>query len=534
MLRHPIVARAHQALGALAMLARFTRDVPAFLREPITLSRSLDWQRERLAAREPSFLRVAEQQIYGYPGSPYLKLLRAAGCELGDLRRLVHSEGLEGALEDLVQRGVYVTFDELKGRREAVRGSQRFTFSDRDFDNPLLTAHFEMQTGGTSGKSSRVLRSLDFLTETSYCLAAGLDAHDLLRVPQAFWATGPVNYVLRYSKMRVPMRAWFYPLTPLPWDVWLGGLYLAALGLASGQRHPLPIYCDVQQPEPLVRWLAEHIRDGGEVCLRAPVSSAVRIAAEAMSLGVSLDGVTFFLRSEPYTEAKMQTIRWSGARAIVSYGLTEGAMIGMSCATPSAPDDVHVFDSRYALVERSRPVGEHGPEVNALLVTTLSDQASKTLLNVESGDYADLERRDCGCLLGALGLRTHLSNIRSYEKLTGEGMTFARTNLTQVIEAVLPARFGGTSVDYQVLEEERPGGLPRLALRVSPTVGPVDEDEVRAVFLETLAQDGAMERYMAAFWERANTIEVERELPVVTSAGKVLPFQLVRARTAIR
>ena len=38
---------------------------------------------------------------------------------------------------------------------------------------------------------------------------------------------------------------------------------------------------------------------------------------------------------------------------------------------------------------------------------------------------AQIEQRPCGCLLGALGLTTHLSEIRSFEKLTGAGMTFA-------------------------------------------------------------------------------------------------------------
>jgi hypothetical protein len=55
---------------------------------------------------------------------------------------------------------------------------------------------------------------------------------------------------------------------------------------------------------------------------------------------------------------------------------------------------------------------------------------------------------------------------------------------------------------------------------------------LRSAFLESLALDGPLERHMAAFWERANTIEVERSLPLATPAGKILPFQLVRATPA--
>ena len=203
-------------------------------------------------------------------------------------------------------------------------------------------------------------------------------------------------------------------------------------------------------------------------------------------------------------------------------------MIAIGCATPTAPDDVHVMDTRYAVIARTRGATSDGPEVAALAVTTLSDHAPTTLLNVETGDSAILERRDCGCALGTQGLKTHLAHIRSFEKLTGEGMTFARSNLTQILESILPARFGGTSVDYQVLEEERRSGLPRLVLRVSPSVGPVDADDVRATFLAALAQDGGLEQYMARLWERAQTVEVERALPHVTPAGKILPFQRVR------
>jgi hypothetical protein len=529
----PIADAVRHAWDDLWMLARLTRDVPAFYREPITLDAAVAWQRERLATREQRLVRMAEEQVYSYPKSPYLHLLRSAGCELGDFRALVTREGVEGALEHLMQRGVYVTFEELKGRCEAVRGSRRFRFAERDFDNPRTIAHFGVLTGGTGGRRSRVLRSLPLAAQIAHCVVPALDAHGLLHVPQAVWMDGPIDHLLRNPKMRIALRAWFYPLAPLPWSVRLGGLYLAGLARLAGQRLPLPARCDLHQPGQLAGWLVEQRRQGPEICLVTTVSAAVRVAAAATAAGLSLEGVVFYVRSEPYTEARQRTIEASGARAVVLYGSQEASSIGLSCATPQAPDDVHVFDSRYGLVQRARRIGEDGPEIAALLVSTLSEHAAKTLLNVETGDFAEVERRDCGCKLGALSLRTHLANVRSFEKLTGEGMTFARTNLMHVVEAILPARFGGTSIDYQVVEDERPGGLPRLALRVCPSVGPLDEVALRTAFLEALARDGELERYMASFWERANTIEVERRAPLVTPAGKVLPFQLVRAGSLV-
>jgi len=68
---------AMRSLHKLTRLARLTQDIRRFLRTP-------------------------ELAIYGHPGSPYLQLLRAAGCEFGDLESLVVEEGLEGSFSRLV------------------------------------------------------------------------------------------------------------------------------------------------------------------------------------------------------------------------------------------------------------------------------------------------------------------------------------------------------------------------------------------------------------------------------------------------
>jgi hypothetical protein len=77
-----------------------------------------------------------EHSIYRHPSSPYLALLRHAGCERGDLEALVRRDGLDRALHTLRDAGVYVTFEEFKGRTPIVRGTTTITASARDFDNP--------------------------------------------------------------------------------------------------------------------------------------------------------------------------------------------------------------------------------------------------------------------------------------------------------------------------------------------------------------------------------------------------------------
>src|SRR5947207_4439466 len=147
----------------LVVLARLTRDLGPFLLAAVRHDQALEIVRRRLAGRADRFVDMVEWAIHHHPRSPYLQLLRAAGCELGDLRALVARDGLEGTLGCLAEAGVYLTFDEFKGRREAVRGSQRFAFTEPDFDNPRLRPHFEARSGGTRGPGTSVKVELAYI-----------------------------------------------------------------------------------------------------------------------------------------------------------------------------------------------------------------------------------------------------------------------------------------------------------------------------------------------------------------------------------
>jgi hypothetical protein len=460
-------------------------------------------------------------------------LLRAAGCEAGDLWKLLQLEGLEGTLGRLAREGVYVTFDEFKGRREAVRGSQRFTFAEHDFDNPLAPRHYEVLTSGTRGRPGRVPRSLACAEEMAVATGLAFHANGLLPARHAVWLGGPTDRLLMYAKLGQPIDFWFYLLGPQPPpQARLGALYLRLLSRLGGYDLPALVGRDLEGPSKVASWLATWKSPGWPVCLSTTVSSAVRVASAALEAGSSLAHVAFTVVGEPYTEARRQAIEASGARAIVQYAAVEMPVISWSCAEPRTSDDVHVFEDRYALIQRSRVVGENGPEVEALLFSSLSPWAPKVLLNVESGDSAHVERRDCGCELGALGLHTHLSEIRSFEKLTGEGMTFARSSLTSILEWALPSRYGGSSLDYQLLEEETGAGATQLVLRVSPHVGAVDEAELREWFLGELGRSGPADAAMVGTWRQVGTVTISRQPPLATAAGKILPFHLVRASTS--
>ncbi len=516
-------------LNDLVQLGRMTRDFPGFLRSPITVEQAVDIIKGRLATREERFLRILEQMIYGHPQSPYLLLLRAAGAECGDVKAMVAKEGVEGALTNLSGAGVYITFDEFKGRKEAIRGSQRFAFAEDDFDNPRASPHFEARSGGTRGAGTSVKMGLPSIADKAVDTAVALHVHALSQSEHAVWlGIGGLQLVLLYLKLGRAPLAWFYPVKPLPFKTRAGTRYLAMLGRLLGSPLPTPMFADLQNPGGIALWLADRLKEHKSVCVTTYASGAVRISAAAREGGLDLTGACFITLGEPYTEAKQRIVGATGARALVRYAFTEGGIIGYGCGTPHLTDDLHLFSDSYGLIQRPREVGTAGPVVDAFLVTTLLSSAPKILLNVESGDYGIVERRSCHCGLGTVGLTTHVARIRSFEKLSSEGVTFVQTDLLQVLEGVLPARFGGTSADYQVVEVEE-NGILRVVLLVSPRVGQVDEEQVRQTFLEGLGRVGWEVRLGAANWRRAGTVEVRRQWPIATKAGKILPFHLVKS-----
>ena len=520
--------RVRQLGGDLAMGLRLSRDLPGYLRHPMTPEQLRQRVAEQLASRPERLLATVERTIYRNPKSPYLALLRMAGCESGDLRALVQQEGVEGALQILADRGVYVSFDESKGRRDAVRGSQRFTFKPEQFDNPHVKPHVVLQTGGSRGRPTRVPFSLAFFEEWAISRGMAFQAYGLDQADHVFWWPAPFHSMLASARTGQLPIAWFYPLHPLPLVVRVAGLYLSLLSRLAGRPFPLPQRGDLDAPEPMVEWIADRLRTGKPLMVRTMPSTGVRTAIAAVEAGTSLRGLTFLLGGEPVTEARRRQIEAAGAQVIVLYSSVELIGLTYSCATPTTADDVHVMIDFYGLAQRRRESTPGGPIVDAALFTTLSRHAPKVALNMELGDYAQVEERDGGCLRGEVGMRVHLSEIRSFEKLTGEGVTFARSNLEQILDEVLPARFGGSGLDYQVAEEEAENGATRLVLRISPSVGALDSEAVRAALLDELGRDGASSRYHAGIWRSARTIEVRREPPLATRAGKVLPFQLLR------
>src|SRR4029453_3524354 len=143
--------RVIETLEYLQLFARFPLALHRFLRHTVTLDEARRTVRARMPTRDARFLHIVERGVYAYPRSPYLQLLRHAGCEMGDLRALVEARGLDAALHHLREQGVYVTFEELRGRKPLVRSGLTLAVTPRDFDNPLVRRDFAITTGGSGG-----------------------------------------------------------------------------------------------------------------------------------------------------------------------------------------------------------------------------------------------------------------------------------------------------------------------------------------------------------------------------------------------
>jgi hypothetical protein len=253
---------------------------------------------------------------------------------------------------------------------------------------------------------------------------------------------------------------------------------------------------------------------------------ALRVCLAARDEGLDLTGAIFSGGGEPPTPAKLREITRAGARCFPTYAFTEVGSVGMSCARPVDENDQHFLKDTIALIQHPRQVPGWEMTVPAFHFTTLLSTAPKLMLNVESDDYGVIENRSCGCPLETYGFTEHLRDIHSFRKLTSEGVTLVGSEMVRILEEVLPARFGGSALDYQLLEEEDDQGFTRLSLVVSPKISIRDEKVVVDVVLEALGRSSVAADLARAHWSQAKTLRVKRMEPVWTARGKLMPLHI--------
>jgi hypothetical protein len=518
------------------LFARFPLALHRFLRHTVTLDDARRTIRDRLQTRDARFLQLVERGVYAHPHSPYLRLLKHAGCEMGDLRALVTQNGVESALRTLREQGVYVTFEELRGRRPIVRNGLTLTVAPRDFDNPLARRDFAIATGGSSGLAMGVNQNLDLLADETPFRRLMLEAHGMFGHPIVLWGHvlpgASMRGLFMYSRMGLRVDAWF---APRPWrdskhwmNYGLAATYMLACLRAAGTGAPFPRVVTLDRADVVARHLRRLLDVHPRCLLFSGVSTALRVCLAAKDLGIDLTGCALLVAGEPVTAAKARQMRESGAIIIPTYGVVEAGMVGYGCANPADVTDVHLQTDALAVFTHPHRVEPSGVTVPAFNVTTLFGTASKILINAQIDDYGVVEERACGCAFDANGYHTHIRQIRSYSKLVGEGITLMGGEIVQILEEVLPARFGGSPLDYQLLEEEDERGFTRLSLVISPRVQIGSEQEVVAIMHAALRRSSAAGDMVRSVWQAADAIQVKRQEPAVTATGKVLPLHIPR------
>ncbi len=378
--------RARISLDDVAAGVRLLAGLPSFLRNPVKPEQTREIVRQRLERREADFL-------------------------------------------SLMQDCVYLTLDEFKGRRAAVRGSATVTVHPAQLTNPRVPVHALIQSTGSRGNSTVGGINLPNAWDQAVNLGLYYDIRGGRRWVHGLWGV-PGSATLRVLLHHCgfggyPVR-WFSHVDPgapglHPRYRWSSQAVRWG-SLLAGTPLPNPVHAPLDASLTVARWIAGILRRGGVPNLYTYATSAVRLCYAAADAGIDLQGAHFTIGGEPITAACLAVISRAVARAGSRYASVEPGQIAYGCLAPEDADDHHLLTDLHSLIQMERGHEVPGLPGGALLISTLRRTSPFVLLNVSLGDQCILSQRQCGCPLERLGWTTHLRKIRSYEKLTAGGM----------------------------------------------------------------------------------------------------------------
>jgi len=529
MARLPIGLTLAEIRGALGLLRR----LPLYVRRRLTYEEAVATVQRRLGQRAENFCLRVREQIWPEPHHPYRLLLENAGYRgPSEIASLIQQAGLESGLRELLRRGVYLTVDESRGRCEVRRGRLTFRVQSQQLQNPHTRREMMLQSSGSSGQAVSVSLDLDsrrehlanmLLTNVAGPMSPP-PARSMWTIPTAASMGFNLDWQVCFGE---PMSGRFSLIDPhqqqVPLRVRLGNLWLELLDKVLRLRTPRLQYAPAEDPAPVLAWIARVKRDGRVPSISTYPSAALKLAEAAASAGVDVSGTWIVSRGEPLTQVRRERLEAAGMRVQTIYGTTETLAVAYSCDRARLADEAHLLEDMHAIIQ----AGDDVPSLPAetVLFTTLNPKSAMVLINFSSGDTAVLEHGGCGCRFEELGWRTRLHTIRSVEESTGAGMTFASTDAVRVLEEVLPQRFGGSPVDYQLVERESADGRPELEIVVDPGIGPVDAAQVVQVFLQELGSSSVTQQLMSLVWQDASIVRVVRRPPARNAAGKISYFR---------
>ena len=488
--------------------------------------------RRMIENREKNFLYLMERVVFNNPSNPYYTLFQWAGCTWGDLAASVRRNGLEPTLESLRKAGVYLTNDEFKGKRPLERSGRRLEVESYHFANPLVRGLLETTSGATRSSGTISRRSLEFQSyrEAQTCVLFdpfGLSRRPIAGIRSILPSDGGLRLSLTFARRGLAYDKWFA----------LGGTFrgsghyrlvtwfLLTEARLLGVPLQFPQYLPQNDFLPVAKWIAQRCSEGKKPILWSNVSGGVRVAAAASEAGLDIRGTTCLVGAEPLTDAKREIMEAAGCGAYARYGISELGQVGAACPEMNSGDTVHVCRDSLAVISYRRTAPLTEVEIDSLMFTTLLPCAAFVFVNVEMDDSGKLEPARCGCSLSQMGFTEKLTDIYSYGRLTGQGMTLVGLDMVKILERSLPRRFGGTTTDYQLVECEGKNQT-EMELRVHPRVGAHSPEEIKSFFLSEVKTlwGGALTRRN---WEHTEGIRVVIAEPYVSGKQRVHPLHLL-------
>jgi hypothetical protein len=525
-------------LSTLRAYLNFSIKLRSYVHNTVTEAEVKQTILDQLANREENFLKILKTNVFDYPKSPYLALFNVANITYVDVEKMVADKGLENTLEDLYDAGVYVTFEEFKGRVPIKRGDLEFHVKDSDFDNLNLTSIMGGTSGGSTGQATRTKMDLDHIAQNSKQAALYLSVHGIFDAPKMIW-WGMLPDVMGLTSSLAPahvghrVKRWFVTYggneSNSGWYYILLTYLMILMARLHSLKIPFPESASLDNPLSIAKALFETVQTSGSAYLVTTVSKCVRVSVVAQKYNIDLAGVTFLGSSEPVTSAKHMAILACGAKYISIYAATETGHIGLSCKNPTDVTDVHFMSNNLTMIQRPKEVFDQ--TVDAFHFTSLLSTNPKMLINVQSDDFGIVEERDCGCPFYQMGFTKHLRQVSSFRKLTGEGVTLVGSDMVHILEHALPAQFGGSLLDYQLIEEETEQGFTKLVLYVDPSVSIQDENALLEAFLDAMKVSMPSVRLAQAEYRTGDVVTIRREKPFVTSRGKHFPIRTLNLKS---
>lgn len=508
---------------------QFGISLPGVLKAPYSSAQAEIDLRQGIEDRTRHFLELCDSEVFSKPEGVFGRLFSRAGISRDQIDSMATQQGPENALLELAEKGVFLDIDEFKGRKPVIRPGLRMTIDASSLDR-VRGPSIQFVSSGSSGKSLRTPIDVPGLRLLASCIPLVLKFLETEDLPVALYYPMPSGsgfmHLIAFSMIGKPPSAWFAQWMNSPWWGNMSGIKLAALIAGCrirGISLPTPHLADIKQPAAMATWLKRNCPKGAIVS--SFTGSAIHLVQTATREGMVLPPLVFLLGGEPLTDRKRRALEQAGHRVFPWYSSVETGRLAMGCLSPRHTDEMHLLEDRIACIVRPRAVDASGEKRPALLFTTLHPDSYKFLLNVETGDESAIDTDPCMCPWELMGFRRRLYNVRSFEKLTLEGISLVADFLAEMVEEEIPSRCGGTPADYQFTEEEGPDGVTRLVLSVSPAIG-LDSARIRDI-----VQDLFYKKFqiVGALVIHAASVTVRREVPKLTGSGKMLAV-----RTAIK